>query len=310
MNKEHNKEITVLGLRTMDRFEEIQTFIGIVKAGSFSLAAERLNVAKSAVSRRLSDLETRLGIQLLTRTTRRINLTESGREYFDRCQLILADLEETEQNLSTVDVALSGSIRIAAPLSFGILHLSPIINNFLELHPQIKIELELNDRIVNFMEEQVDLAIRIGDLVDSSLVGRKLATSHLIICAAPDYLKKFGEPKSPNELEQHASFSYSYAHSASWKFNNIKTPIRMNYRLRANNGDVLLNAAIDGLGILLTPKFIAASAIEQGLLIPILNEYELSSAGIYAMYQQQRHLPQRMRVLIDYLVEKFKVNSF
>ncbi len=294
----------------MDRFGEIQTFIGIVKAGSFSLAAERLNIAKSAVSRRLSDLETRLGVQLLTRTTRRINLTESGREYFDRCQLILADLEETEQNLSTVDVALSGSIRIAAPLSFGILHLSPIINNFLELHPQIKIELELNDRTVNFMEEQVDLAIRIGDLVDSSLVGRKLATSHLIICAAPGYLKKFGEPKLPNELEQHAGFSYSYARSASWTFNNIKTPIRMNYRLRANNGDVLLNAAIDGLGILLTPKFIAAREIEQGLLIPILTEYELSSAGIYAMYQQQRHLPQRMRVLIDYLVEKFKVNSF
>ncbi|VAX00320.1 Transcriptional regulator, LysR family [hydrothermal vent metagenome] len=294
----------------MDRFEEIQTFIGIVKAGSFSLAAERLNIAKSAVSRRLVDLETRLGIQLLTRTTRRINLTESGREYYDRCQLILADLEETEQNLSTCAIALSGSIRIAAPLSFGISHLSPIINQFLELHPHIKIELELNDRIVNFMEEQVDLAIRIGDLADSSLVGRKLATSHLIICAAPAYLQKFGEPKIPSDLVQHDGFNYSYASSASWTFDNIKMPIRMNYRLRANNGDVLVNAAIEGLGILLTPKFIAANAIEQGLLIPILTQYELSSAGIYAVYQQQRHLPQRMRELIDYLVENFKINSF
>jgi DNA-binding transcriptional LysR family regulator len=294
----------------MDRFEEIQTFIGIVKAGSFSRAAERLNIAKSAVSRRLSDLETRLGVQLMTRTTRRINLTESGREYYQRCLIILDDLEETEQTLSSGDVALNGTIRIAAPLSFGILHLSSIINQFLSLHPQIRIEMELNDRTVNFMEEQVDLAIRIGDLDDSSLIGRKLGTSHLMICAAPAYLEKFGEPTEPYELEQHSGFSYSYARSASWNFNNIKTSIRMNYRLRANNGDVLLNAAIDGLGILLTPKFISSAAIQQGLLKPILTNYELSSAGIYAVYQQQRHLPQRIRILIDYLVEQFKTNSF
>ncbi len=294
----------------MDRFEEIQTFIGIVKAGSFSRAAERLNIAKSAVSRRLADLETRLGIQLLTRTTRRINLTESGREYYNRCQTILDDLEETEQSLSSGDVALSGALRIAAPLSFGILHLSPIINQFLEAHPQIKIDLDLNDRTINFMEEQVDLAIRIGELADSSLVGRRLATSHLIVCASSNYLEKFGEPQHPKELEQHTGFNYSYASSANWTFNNIKTPIRVDYRLRANNGDVLLKAAIDGLGLILTPKFIAADAIEQGLLQPILTNYALSSAGIYAVYQQQRHLPQRIRVLIDYLVEHFKVNDF
>jgi len=290
----------------MDRFEEIQTFISIVKAGSFSLAAERLDIAKSAVSRRLSDLETRLGVQLLTRTTRRINLTESGRQYYLRCQTIISELEETEQSLLTTDIELAGTIRMATPLSFGISHLSPLINQFLKQHPKLKIELELNDRTVNFMEEDVDLAIRIGELADSNLIGRRLGTSNIVICASPEYLKTHGEPSTPADLEQHDGFSYSYASSSFWTFNGKQTPIKMNFRLRANNGDVLVKAGIDGLGILLTPRFIGGTAIAQGLLTPILTDYELESAGIYAVYQQQRHLPQRIRVFIDYLVDSFK----
>jgi len=290
----------------MDRFEEIQTFISIVKAGSFSLAAERLDLAKSAVSRRLSDLETRLGVQLLTRTTRRINLTESGRQYYQRCLTIISDLEETEQSLLTKDIELAGTIRIATPLSFGISHLSTLINQFLKRHPKLSIELELNDRTVNFMEEEVDLAIRIGELADSNLIGRRLGTSHIVMCASPDYLEKHGEPNSPAELEHHDGFSYSYAGSALWVFDGKQTPVKMNYRLRANNGDVLVKAAIDGLGVLLTPRFIGDPAIAQGLLKPILSNYRLESAGIYAVYQQQRHLPQRIRILIDYLVDEFK----
>ncbi|VAW71286.1 Transcriptional regulator, LysR family [hydrothermal vent metagenome] len=290
----------------MDRFEEIQTFISIVKAGSFSLAAERMNIAKSAVSRRLAELESRLGIQLLTRTTRRMNLTESGRHYFKRCQAILADLEETEHTLTTGDIALNGSIRIAAPMSFGLSHLSPVINQFLKQNSQLAIELVLDDRTVNFMDEEVDLAIRIGKLVDSRLVGRKLSSSHLVICASPEYLKTFGEPQQPSDLDQHTGFSYSYDRPTDWTFDNIKIPIRMRYQLRANNGVMLLNAAIDGLGIILTPKFIAAKAIQQGLLKPILTRYQLSKAGIYVVYQQQHHLPQRIKVLISYLVDQFK----
>jgi len=295
----------------MDRFEEIQTFIRVVKAGSLSGAAERLDIAKSAVSRRLSDLEARLGVQLLTRTTRRLNLTESGRQYYQRCLTIVSDLEEAEQAVTCGDIELTGSIRIAAPLSFGVSHLSPVLNAFLQLHPDLKLDLDLNDRTLNFMEEDVDLAIRIGQLADSSLIARKLATTQLIVCASPVYLEKNGEPKDPQALEHHIGLSYSYAESQHWHFINTdktETAVRMNYRMRANNGDVLLKAAIDGLGIIMTPSFIGAEAIQQGQLVPILTDYTLAAGAIYAIYPKQRYLPQRIRILIDYLVERFKDN--
>jgi len=293
----------------MDRFEAMQTFVRVVKAGSLSAAAEQLNIAKSAVSRRLSELEARLGVQLLTRTTRRLNLTESGRQYFQRCQTILSDVEETEQAVTHGDIALSGMLRIAAPLSFGITHLSPLLNAFLQRHPELKLDLDLNDRTLNVMEENLDLAIRIGRLADSSLIARKLATVQIIVCASPAYLARYGEPKHPHELEQHWGLSYSYAESQHWRFVNpdkTETAVRMNYRMRANNGDVLLKAAIDGLGILRNPGFIGAEAIKQGQLIPILIDYTVPESAIYAIYPKQRYLPQRIRVLIDYLAERFK----
>lgn len=293
----------------MGRFEEIQTFIKVVKAGSLSAAADRLDIAKSAVSRRLSDLENRLGVQLLTRTTRRLNLTENGRQYFQRCQTILADLEDTEHSITSGDLALTGTIRMAAPLSFGITHLSPVLNEFLELHPELKLDLDLNDRTLNFMEEEVDLAIRIGKLADSSLVARKLATSQLIVCASPSYFAQHGEPKHPRDLEQHAGLSYSYSDPQYWHFMNKdkkEITIRMNYRIRANNGDVLLKAAIDGLGIVMMPSFIGTEAIKRKQLIPVLRDYALAEAAIYAIYPQQRYLPQRIRVLIDFLVDRFQ----
>lgn len=293
----------------MDRFEEMQTFVRVVRAGSLSAAAERLDIAKSAVSRRLADLEARLGVQLLTRTTRRLNLTESGRRYYERCQTILADLEETEQAVASGDIALRGTVRIAAPLSFGISHLSPVLDEFLQRHPELKLDLDLNDRTLNFMEEEVDLAIRIGRLADSSLVARKLATTKLILCASPAYLARHGEPTHPRELERHTGLGYSYAESHYWHFadnDGSDIAVRINERMRANNGDVLLKAAIDGLGIVMTPSFIGNDAIQQGQLIPVLTGYALSAGAIYAIYPKQRYLPQRTRSLIDYLVERFK----
>ncbi len=293
----------------MDRFEEMHTFIRVVKAGSLSAAAERLNIARSAVSRRLADLETRLGVQLLTRTTRRLNLTESGRQYYERCQTILADMEEAELAISSGDIALSGTVRIAAPLSFGLTHLSPLLNAFLQQHPEVKLELDLNDRTLNFMEEDVDLAIRIGHLPDSSLVARRLASAQLLLVASPAYLARYGEPQHPQDLERHTGLGYSYADSPYWHFVNddgSDLAIRINDRMRANNGDVLLKAAIDGLGIVMTPSFIGNEAIRQGKLVPILTNYALPVRDIYAIYPQQRYLPQRIRVLIDFLVVGFE----
>lgn len=182
------------------------------------------------------------------------------------------------------------------------------MNEFLLLHPELKLDLDLNDRTLNFMEEDVDLAIRIGRLSDSSLVARKLAVTQLIVCASPAYLAKYGEPQQPQDLEQHQGLSYSYAETQHWHFRDqdkAEIVVRMNYRLRANNGDVLLKAAIDGLGVIMTPSFIGTEAIQQGQLIPILTNYTLPIGDIYAIYPTQRYLPQRIRILIDYLVERF-----
>jgi DNA-binding transcriptional LysR family regulator len=308
-NKEHNEEITVLDGRTMDRFEEMQTFVRVVEAGSLSAAADRLDIAKSAVSRRLADLEARLGVQLLNRTTRRINLTESGRQFYRRCQRILADLEETEQQVSSEHAELRGTIRIAAPLSFGILHLAPVLDDFLKEHGELKLDLELDDRLVNLMDEAVDLGIRIGRLHDSSLIARRLAPARLVLCASPEYLERRGEPQHPAELSHHVGLSYSnVSESQQWQFtqpNGDPFSVRVPHRMRANNGDVLLQAAIDGLGILASTTFIAYQAIEKGLLKPILCDYSLPTVHVHAIYPAQRHLPRRVRVLVDFLVSRF-----
>ena len=293
----------------MDRFEEMQTFVRVVDAGSLSAAADRLDIAKSAVSRRLAELESRLGVQLLNRTTRRINLTDSGRQYYQRCVRLLAELEETEQLISTDHAALSGTIRIAAPLSFGILHLSPVLDEFLLLHPDLKLDLDLDDRRVNLMDEGVDLGIRIGKLEDSSLMARRLAPARRSVCASPDYLRRHGEPLHPHELQHHLGLSYSNIPEGQlWQFIDSEgrlISVRVPFRMRANNGDVLLKAAIDGLGILATVNFVSYQALQQGLLKPILNNYTVPQANVYAIYPAQRHLPHRVRVLSDFLAHRF-----
>ena len=294
----------------MDRFEEMRTFVRVVDAGSFTAAAERYNIATSAISRRLSEMEARLGVQLLTRTTRRLNLTENGRQYYQRCIAILADLEEAEHAITCGHLELRGTIRIAAPMSFGITHLSPVLNEFLKTHPDLKLDMDLSDHTLNLMEEDFDLAIRIGWLANSTLIARRLAPVQRIVCASPDYLARHGEPMQPGDLEKHQGLSYSFLPEVQhWQFKHQdKTckSVHVPYRIRANNGDVLLKAAIDGLGILVTPTFICSEAIAQGLLRQILTNYTLPEGAIYAIYPGQRYLPRRVGSLVDYLVETFR----
>jgi len=293
----------------MDRFEEMRTFITVVKQGSLTAAADKLDIAKSAISRRLADLEERLGVQLLNRTTRKINLTESGQQYYQHCLHILTDLEEAELSVSSEHAQLKGTIRIAAPLSFGVKHLSPLMNQFLLQHQGLTLDLDFNDSMVNIIEEGVDLALRIGQLADSSYKARRLAPIKRIICASPEYLEEHGTPETAADLKHHLKLSYSNVSDAQlWQFtepDGSQTTIHAEYRMKANNGDMLLKAAIDGLGITTMPTFISYKAIQQGLLIPILTDYQLSEIALYAVYPDQRHLPQRVRVFIDYLAEQF-----
>ncbi len=292
----------------MDRFDALQTFIRVVDAGSFSLAAERMNTAKSAVSRRVADLEAHLGVRLLNRTTRSLSLTESGRTLYQRALRLVADLEEVEATLSTQATALKGSLRIAAPLSFGLLHLSPAINDFAARHPEVRLFIDFNDRIVDLVEEGFDLAVRIARLADSSLIARKLTPIREVVCASPGYLQRHGTPSTPRELEGHVCLRYTNIPDSPWQYrapDGSRGAVKLDAWLEANNGDYLRDAAIAGFGVIRQPTFIVYQAIEAGDLVPLLVDYAWSDINAYAVYPSARHLSRRVRAFVEFLQSRF-----
>jgi len=293
----------------MDRFEDLRTFVAVVESGSFSRAAERMKVVKSAVSRRVSDLETRLGARLLNRTTRRLSLTETGRAFCERGKRILADMDEAENAVSSQHAALSGTLRVAAPLSFGIAHLAPAFNEFLALHASLDLDLDFNDRQVNVIEEGFDLAIRIGRLADSSLVARRLAPIHHLVCASPAYLARYGVPRVPEDLTRHVGLRYANVPERRvWRFRAATGEpysVRVPCRLVTNNGDVLRDAAIAGLGLVVSPTFIVDEAVRAGRLVPLLVDQIWSETAAYALYPPGRQLSARVRALVDFLARRF-----
>jgi len=293
----------------MARLEDMETFVRVVEAGSISGAAERLGIAKSAVSRRIADLEERLGAQLFRRTTRKLNLTDTARRYYARCIHILADVQEAEQAVSDEHGTLRGRLRVAVPLSFGLLHLGPAIEAFMEQHPEVEFDLDFNDRQVDLLGEGFDVALRIADLPDSSLIARRLAPIHLIACASPTYLAEHGMPQTPEELANHHCLTYSnMVNPGVWRYigsDGKPASVRVHSRLQANNGDFLCQAAIAGQGITRQPSFLVYKAIEQGLLVPVLCDYGWPSVNAYAVYPQTRHLSQRVRAFVDFLAARF-----
>jgi DNA-binding transcriptional LysR family regulator len=292
----------------MDRFAHMQVFVSVVEAGSISAAAERLNLAKSAVSRRLAELETHLGASLITRTTRRLNLTDSGRAYYARCVAILADLDEAESAVSQAHGALKGKLKVALPLSFGLLHLAPLIQEFMTLHPELRFELDFNDRQIDLMQEGFDLAIRIATLQDSSLIARRLAPIRHVLCASPAYLKKHGTPAAAADLAQHAGLVYSNLRDPDlWAFHGPDGQpgtVRVPVRLAASSGEFLLRAAIAGEGLLLLPSFYVHAAMRSGQLVRLFADHTWPELSAYAVYPPTRHLSNRVRALIDFLVER------
>jgi len=293
----------------MARLEDMETFIRVVEAGSISGAAERMGIAKSAVSRRLSDLESRLGVQLFRRTTKRLDLTDSGRGFYERCQSILSDVDEAEEAVSQAHGTLRGRLRVAVPLSFGLLHMGPAICDFMRDHPELEVDLDMNDRQVDLIAEGFDLALRIADLEDSSLIARQLAVINTVVCASPEYLAQHGTPQAPEQLAEHNCLVYSNNPEPTlWRYRNPQgeaKSVRVRARLQASNGDFLHQAAIAGQGIVLQPTFIVHESIEEGRLIPILTDYVWPSVNAYAVYPQTRHLSRRVRVLVDFLAERF-----
>lgn len=292
----------------MDRFRELASFVAVVDAGSFVGAAEALRTSKAAVSRLVQDLEARLGARLLHRTTRRLSLTEAGRDYHQRAVQILAELDEADSIASQATRRAVGLLKINVPLSFGISHLAPLWGAFLALHPEVELDVTLSDRVVDIVDEGFDLAIRITRLPDSSLVSRRLASTRIVICASPGYLKAHGTPATLADIARHRVIGYSYAALGdTWQLTgpNGLESVLTRPRLRANNGDTCRAAALDHQGIVQQPTFLVGEDLAAGRLLPILTQYESRELGIYAVYPTRKHLSGKVRALVDYLAAAF-----
>jgi DNA-binding transcriptional LysR family regulator len=292
----------------MDRFADMQMLVSVVEAGSISAAAERLNLAKSAVSRRLAELEARLGVSLIHRTTRRLNLTDSGRAYYDRCVVILADLDEAEAAVSQAHQALKGRLKVALPHSFGLLHLAPLVQDFMTRHPEVRFELDFNDRQIDLMQEGFDLAIRIATLTDSSLIARRLAPIRHAACASPDYLARHGTPRIAADMAQHVCLAYSnLSDPGLWSYrgpDGLSGSVRVPVRLAASSGDFLLRAALAGEGLILFPTFYLHEALRSGQLVQVLADHSWPELSAYAVYPPTRHLSRRVRAFIDFVADR------
>ncbi|MBZ2208768.1 LysR family transcriptional regulator [Massilia soli] len=293
----------------MDKFQEMQAFVAVVDAGSFVRAADALGSSKAAVSRYISDLEDRLGVRLLNRTTRSLSMTGDGQAFYYHCVELLAALDEAEGDLSTRSAEASGLVRISAPVTFGILHLAPLWGDFLERYPKVRLEVALSDRAVDLVEDGFDLAIRISSVMQPSLIARRLATTRLVLCASPSYLERRGTPQHASELAQHDVVAYTYgAFRDEWIFEGPDGEVRVKVspRLFANNGDTCRAAALRGQGVILQPDFLVGGDLRSGELVEILPGYRTPDLGVYALYASRRHLPLKLRYLIDFLVEAFK----
>lgn len=290
----------------MDRLEAMQIFARVAEMGSFSAVSRQLNVARSVVTRQVAALEAHLGVKLIARSTRRLNLTSAGAAYLEKCREILNLVDSAESDLSAEGQVPRGHVRISVPFSFGLRHLTPLLLDFGALYPQITLEVDYTDRRVNLIEEGVDLAIRITGQLAAQEVARKISVCRMLVVASEDYLQRRGEPRRPEDLIDHECFGYVPAQQSSWKF-LVDGELRwfpIHGRLQANNGDALLDAAIRGVGITNPPTFIAAAAIEAGSVRPILTDYALPELGIYAVFPGNRYVPRRVRVLVDYLAER------
>lgn len=293
----------------MDPLEGVSTFVAVVDAQSFSGAAKSLRRSKAAVSLQVKKLEERLGVRLLNRTTRRLSLTHEGRGYVEHCRRILEEAREAEELLNSTKATPKGLLRVNAPMSFGIQHLGDAVADFMLEYPEVEVDLVLNDQVVDLLDNGFDLAVRIANLPDSSLVARRLAPCRRVVVGTPEYWDKCGRPVHPNDLKSHNALLYDYLEERdTWRFKGpngfIKVPLRG--KLRTNNGDVMSAAARKGLGIDLMPTFLCCDDLSSGRLEAVLKDFEDDPISVYAVYPHRRHLSTKVRVFVDFLADRFK----
>ena len=291
----------------MDRFDAMRLFLRVAELGSFSAVALQAGVARSVVTRQIAALETHLGVKLMARSTRRLALTSAGTAYLEKCRVILNLVETAETDVAEERLTPRGTIRISLPLIFGLKRLAPLLLDFSQRYPEVGLDMDYTDRRVKLIEEGIDLSIRITRRLEPGDVARKIGTGRTGVVAAPDYLARHGRPQHPAELVNHECLGYTAAASnQAWQFmvggqlESFPVPSRIN----ANNGDVLTEAAAQGLGITCQPDFITDAFIAAGRVEVILADFPIPELGIYAMLPSNRHVPHRVRVLMDFLAER------
>jgi DNA-binding transcriptional LysR family regulator len=294
----------------MDVIDCMRTFVAVADTGSFTRAADKLNLSRALTSKYVMQLEERLSVQLLNRTTRSVSLTDSGRAYLEPCRRLLEEFDDLETMTLDRNALPRGHIRLTAPLTIGETYLPDMIADFTALYPDVSLDLVLSDRFVNLVDEGFDLAIRSGELEDSSLVARRMASMSLIACAAPDYLATHGEPARPEDLLNHTCvIDMNHRSGARWPFivNGRQVRIEVQGPISVNSAIAVRALVIKGRGIGLCPSFVVNEDIKAGRLVRLLPGFERESFGVFALYPQSRHLAPKIRLLIDFLAQQFKV---
>lgn len=296
----------------MNTFSTIPVFTAVVELGSFSEASRKLGITKSAVSKQISALEAHLGAKLIQRTTRKLSLTEAGEQYYSYIHKAKSLVNEGVDAISSLQGTPRGHLKVSIPMVFGQLHIAPLLSEFLHRFPDIKIHLLMDDKVVDLVEDGLDMVLRIGALSDSNLVARKLSACRSVLCASPKYFKKYGKPKTLNDLKQHNCLYYSYFRSGmEWAFNgpNGLERIKPEGNIQVNNSKVLKQLMLDDIGICQMPLFIVEQELASGALVTTLEQYRLPEHGIYAVYPQREFMPAKLKVFLNYLEQKLSQKS-
>lgn len=292
----------------MDKLNSLIIFVRAAHNRSFSIAARQLGMSPSSVSKAVLRLEERLGTRLFNRTTRSITLTEDGAAFYERCRQIISDIEEAELELSKARTQPKGTLRIDLTMALGRMHIVPALPKFAAQYPDLKLDVSLNDRIVDIIEEGIDAVVRVGTGPDSRLIMHRVATARFIVCAAPSYLERYGEPEIPEDLKQHNCVNFIYPQTGrdyEWLFqrDGIEFRLPVEGTIRIDHAEALLDAAIGGAGLVQVYNYIASAAIERGQLKPVLESYAAKGSAIAVIYPQKRHLSAKVRAFVDFMSE-------
>ncbi|WP_322011516.1 LysR family transcriptional regulator [Paraburkholderia sp. J12] len=293
------------------QLDDMRIFVAAVDAGNFTAAAHRLRLSKQFVSRRVAALEASLGARLLVRNTRNLAVTDLGQDFYERAKRILAEVGEAEAAMSARRTEPRGLLRVSAPMSFGLAHLSPLVAEFLRAHPDVRFDMDLSDRTIDVIGEGFDMALRIGRLQDSTLVAQKLVDVRMIACCSPGYRRRHREPATPADLADHACLPYGQEGRASWDFivDDVRMPFDVQGPLRANNGEVIRDSAIAGLGIAYLPDFIVAGSVDAGLLVEVLVPFMPPPNALHAVYPQHREGSVTIRAFTQFLRERLSARA-